>query len=348
MKAAVLTNDKEIVYKDVPTPEPGHNQVKIRVGWSSICGTDLHIYLGEFKSRVTYPRILGHEFSGIVESIGQGVTSLKPGDRVAVDPIIWCNQCPPCLDGQNNVCQDLKLLGIEYDGAFAEYVIADPDKAFKVPDSVSLRDAALAELYALGVHSTRKANIEPGDKVVILGSGRLGVGVLEVIRQSSGASWIGVVDVLDSRLRIARKMGADEVINATKEDPVEKINSLTNGQGVDRVIECIGTYQEIPGLQGPAQQAINMARCGGRVVIMGLGNQFTPVFSKEVAIKELEIVGSRVTMGDFPKALELMKLGKFHTDLIVSETLKLSELGKSFELLEEEPEKYLKILVNNE
>jgi threonine dehydrogenase-like Zn-dependent dehydrogenase len=128
----------DMVFEDVPSPEPGEEQVLIRVKWSSICGTDLHIYLGEFKDRVTYPRILGHEFSGVVESVGKAVTGVAPGDRVTVDPIVWCNRCPACLNGQNNVCNHLKLLGVEYDGGFADYAVAGADKVFKIPDSVSI------------------------------------------------------------------------------------------------------------------------------------------------------------------------------------------------------------------
>ncbi len=347
MQAAVLKNDKEMIVSEVPMPTFGPEQVLIKVNWSSICGTDLHIYLGEFKNRVTYPRILGHEFSGIVESIGKDVYNLKPGDRVTVDPIIWCNQCPACLNGQNNVCNNLKLLGIEYDGGFADYTVAGADKVFKIPDSVSMRDAALVELYSLGVHSARKAMVEPGDRVVILGAGRLGLSVLEVIKQTA-AAWVCAVDVLDNRLEIAQKMGADLTINAALEDPVEKILAQTEGLGVDRVIECVGTYAEIDGQEGPVQQAVKMSRSGGRIVVMGLGPQLTPVFWKECVFKELQIVGSRVTLGDYPRALQLMELNKFHPDLLVSEVFDLKHLDRAFHLLEDKPDQYLKVLVKNE
>jgi L-gulonate 5-dehydrogenase len=347
MKAAVLKNDMQIVFEEVPTPDPGPEQVQIRVNWSSVCGTDLHIYMGEFKSRVKYPRILGHEFAGVIESVGTAVQSLKPGDRVTVDPIIWCNQCPACLNGQNNVCSNLKLLGIEYDGGFADYAIAGADKVFKIPDSVSMRDAALVELYSLGVHSARKAMIEPADRVVILGAGRLGLSVLEVIKQTA-AAWVCAVDVLDNRLEIAQKMGADLTINAALEDPVEKILAQTEGLGVDRVIECVGTYAEIDGREGPVQQAVKMSRSGGRIVVMGLGPQLTPVFWKECVFKELQIVGSRVTLGDYPRALQLMELNKFHPELLVSEIFDLKQLDRAFHLLEDKPDQYLKVLVKNE
>ena len=347
MKAAVLINDMDMVIQDVPTPVAGDDQVLVKVNWSSICGTDLHIYLGEFKDRVTYPRILGHEFCGEVVSVGKGVTGLASGDRVTIDPIVWCNRCPACLNGHHNVCNRLKLLGVEFDGGFADYAVAGVDKVFKVPDSVSMRDAALIELYSLGVHAARKAMVEPGDRVVIFGAGRLGLAVLEVIKQTA-AAWVCAVDVIDSRLEIATKMGADLVINAAGDDPVQRILTQTDGLGVDRVIECVGTYVEISGQSGPVQQAVKISRSGGRIVVMGLGLQLTPVFWKECVFKELQIVGSRVTLGDYPRALRLMELNKFHPDLMISEVVAMDALDNAFHLLEEKPDRYLKILVKHE
>jgi threonine dehydrogenase-like Zn-dependent dehydrogenase len=346
MRAAVLKDDKHMVIEAVPAPEPGAGEVLIEVNWSSICGTDLHIFMGEFKDRVNYPRILGHEFSGVVRDVGKAVAGVQIGDRVTVDPIIWCNRCPACLNGQNNVCSHLKLLGIEYDGGFAEYAVVRADKVYRVPDAVSMRDAALAELYSLGVHAARKALIEPGDRVVILGAGRLGLSVLEVIKQTA-AAWVCAVDVLENRLKIAEKMGADLTIDARRQDPVERVLSRTQDLGVDRVIECVGSYIEMADREGPVQQAVKMTRSGGRVVVMGLGSQLTPVFWKACVFKELQIVGSRVTFGDYPRALRLMELNRFHPDLLISEVLELQDLDRAFHLLEEKPDRYLKVLIKN-
>jgi threonine dehydrogenase-like Zn-dependent dehydrogenase len=329
---------------EAPQPYPKDGQVLIRVHWASICGTDLHIYLGEFKPRVTYPRILGHEFSGVVESVGKRPSHLKKGDRVVVDPILWCNQCPACLNGHHNACHFLKLIGVDVDGAFSEYVVADVDKVFKVPEPISLRDAVLIELYSLGVHSTRKAVIEPGDKVVILGAGRLGLSVLEIIKQS-GTGWVCSVDILENRLEIAKKIGADLTINAQEEDPVQKILSITDGLGADRVIETVGTAMEIKNRDMPVEQAVRMARHGGRIVVMGMGSQSTPVFWKEFVQKEIQLVGSRVTLGDFPRALSLMVQGRFHPNFFITNEFLLEETGKAFRLLEEEPNRYLKFLI---
>jgi len=344
MKAAILIDDKEVKFGEVPEPYPKDGQVLIRVHWASICGTDLHIYLGEFKPRIVYPRILGHEFSGVVESVGKEVSHFKKGDKVVVDPIIWCNQCPACLNGHHNACHFLKLMGIDIDGAFAEYVVADADKVFKVPESISLRNAVLIELYSLGVHSTRKAMIEPGDRVVILGAGRLGLSVLEVIKQTA-ASWVCSVDLLENRLEIAKKLGADLSINVRKKDPVEEILSLTGGLGVDRVIETVGTAVDIENRDMPVEQAVRMVRHGGRIVVMGMGSQYTPVFWKAFVEKEIQLVGSRVTLGDFPRALSLMAQGRFHPDFFISKECSLEETEKAFRLLEKEPDHYLKFLI---
>jgi L-gulonate 5-dehydrogenase len=344
MKAAILIDDKKIRFGEVSKPHPKDGQVLIRVHWASICGTDLHIYLGEFKSRVMYPRVLGHEFSGIVESVGRDVSHLKKGDRVVVDPIIWCNQCPACLNGHHNACHFLKLIGVDIDGAFSEYVAADADKVFKIPEGISLRDAVLIELYSLGVHSTRKAMVEPGDKIVLLGAGRLGLSVLDVVRQT-GASWVCSVDILEDRLEIAKRLGADLTINALREDPVEKILSVTKGFGVDRVIETVGTAREIENTDMPVEQAVRMVLHGGRIVVMGMGSQYSPVFWKEFVEKEIHLVGSRVTLGDFPRALDLMSQGRFHPDLLISKECPLEETGEAFRLLEEEPDRYLKVLI---
>ena len=140
----------------------------------------------------------------------------------------------------------------------------------------------------------------------------------------------------------------DLTINAIAEDPVEKILSQTDGLGVDRVIECVGTYVEIAGQEGPVEQAVKMSRAGGRIVVMGLGSQLTPIFWKECVLKELQIAGSRVTMGDYPRAIRLMDLNKFHPDLLVSEVFELKQLDQAFHFLEDEPEKYIKLLVKNE
>ena len=338
MKAAVLVDELKIEYRDVPTPEPKEGEVLVRVHYAGICGTDMHVYHGMFKERANLPRILCHEFSGEIAAVGANVAALKVGDRVVADPIISCGRCPACLSGQYNVCSTLKLIGIDIDGAFAEYVVADARKVFKIPDNLSTRTAVLAEPYALGVHSCRRAVIEPGDKVVVLGAGRLGLAVLEVLRQTAAALVVSV-DIFENRLDVAKKMGADLALNSKEKDPVKTVLELTEGYGADRVIETVGVAPEIP------QQAVSMTRNGGRIVMMGLGTKPAPVMWNEVVLKELSIVGSRVYQGEFPRALSLMAQDRFHPDLLISQEVELERTAEAFKLVEEKPGDYIKFLI---
>ncbi|MFQ6049316.1 MAG: zinc-binding dehydrogenase, partial [Phycisphaerae bacterium] len=152
MKAAVQVADRRIEFCDVPTPSPGPGQVLVRSLQASICGSDQHVYKGEFAGRVKYPHIGGHEFAGVVEAVGQQVRGLSVGDRVVVDPLVWCGRCRACLEGHYSACRSLKLVGIDLPGGFAEYVCAEQDKCFKLPEEIGDEQAALIELYSVGVH----------------------------------------------------------------------------------------------------------------------------------------------------------------------------------------------------
>ena len=338
MKAAVLYGKHDLRIEDLPVPAKRDGYRLVKVAYCGICGTDVHLYEGDEGSvKLTPGTVPGHELSG---------TLVDSGEAVTLDPNYFCGKCDSCLSGNPHYCENIFNTGVTVNGGFAEYVVARADKIYKIPDAVSMRDAALAELYSLGVHSARKARVEPGDRVVILGAGRLGLSVLEVVRQTA-AAWVAAVDVVDNRLEIAVRMGADLTINARVDDPVDAILSQTGGLGVDRVIECVGTYVEIPDREGPVQQAVKMARNGGRVVVMGLGSQLTPVFWKACVFKELEIVGSRVTFGDYPRALRLMELNRFHPELLISEVFDLNQIDRAFDLLEEKPDRYLKVLVKH-
>ncbi|MGD8562195.1 MAG: zinc-binding dehydrogenase, partial [Desulfarculaceae bacterium] len=168
------------------------------------------------------------------------------------------------------------------------------------------------------------------------------------VARNSGAAWLAAVDVLEPRLAKAKAFGADLTVNAAQEDPVQAVLEATAGAGADRVIECIGTAKAIPSAEYPPQQAVRMARNGGRVVLMGLGGQQSPLLWKEVALKELSILGSRVTLGDFPRALDLMARGVFGPEGLVSGEFALEQTGEAFRLLEEDPEKYIKLLIRVE
>jgi len=346
MKAAILTGDRDIHYGDVNEPEISPLQVLVRCAAAGICGTDLHIFRGEFHDRVTPPAILGHEFGGKIVEVGASVQGWQVGDRVAVDPIIPCHGCPPCVEGHPNACRTLKLLGVDLDGGFGQYVAVPQENLYRLPDSVPLKHAPMAEMYGLGHHILRRGRVDLGESVVILGAGRLGLSVLDVLCHGSGAVQAMVVDIVPFRLATARTLGAEQCCDATQVDPVAFVLEQTNGVGADCVIECVGHYHELPDRQAPLAQAVQMIRNGGRVVTAGLGEQLTSVHFKTLVLKEAEIIASRVTAGEFSRALRLLGKGVLHPELLITHERPLEQVTDAFARFDAESPEVIKIVLD--
>jgi len=346
MKAAILYNDRDIRMGTAPDPEIKPDQVLVRPLYVGICGTDLHIYRGEFHDRVKYPAILGHEFGGVIEEVGKEVPSYKRGDRVVVDPILSCHHCTACLTGHINACRTLKLLGVDLDGGFGQLVAAPFETLFKLPEEIPMQDVPMVELYSIGHHALRRGAVQPGETVVILGAGKVGLSILDVLCHSAGPAIAISVDREDHRLGIAQKIGADATINNQYEDAVARVLELTNGEGADCVIEAIGHYTVAEGQEPPLQQAVRMVRNGGRIVTLGLGEQRSDVFFKTFVIKEAELIASRVTMGEFPRAIRLLSKGILHPELLITHRLPIREAAKAFSSLDHEDPETIKVVLD--
>jgi len=318
----------------------------VRVEYASICGTDHHVYLGEFEGRVKYPAVLGHEFCGVVDEVGPGVKGFSPGDRVTADPDLPCGQCPACLDGRRSACRSLRLIGIDLPGAFAEKVVVPARKAHRLPDDIEMRHAALLEIYSVAVHVVKRTRIEPGDVVVLLGAGKLGTAVLQVARHT-GAKALVVVDVSPARLARARRLGATRVINAREADPGAELDELTGGAGADRVIEAVGGADALPGREHPLAQAVMMVRSAGRVVVLGQSTQEPGVPWRTLVWKEAEIVASRVSQNDLPRAVAMLSRGMLSPDEVITHELPASEAARAFEIVERRDEA-LKVLLKHD
>jgi len=346
MKAAILYNDRDLRVGTAPDPRIKPNEVLVKTGYAGICGTDLHIFRGEFHARVTYPAIQGHEFGGVIEEVGAEVKTFKKGDRVVVDPIISCHSCPACQTGHLNACRTLKLLGVDLDGGFGQYVAAPANQVFHLPESVSMEYAPMVEMYGLGCHILLRGHVQPGETVAILGAGKLGLSILDVLCHSANPATTFVTDMQPFRLKTAAKVGADYTINIEKEDPVQRVLELTDGVGVDCVIEAIGHFHEVKGQEAPLQQAVKMIRTGGRVVTCGLGEQLSPVHFKTLVIKEAEIIASRVTLGEFPRAIRLMEKGLLHPELLVTDKMALKDVGPAMSKVDLEDPKTIKVVMD--
>ena len=346
MKAGILYDDRDIRVGDAPDPHIQPDQVLIQTGYAGICGTDLHIFRGEFHERVKFPAIQGHEFGGVIQEVGKEVKGFKVGDRVVVDPIISCHSCPACLSGHINACRTLKLLGVDLDGGFGQYVAAPVSHLYRLPDNVPMAHAPMVEMFGLGHHVLQRGQVQPGETVAILGAGKLGLAVLDVLCHSASPAMAIVTDVQPFRLDMARKLGAAYTINVAEQDPLERVMEMTQGAGVDCVIECVGHYHEVAGREAPLAQAVKMIRTAGRIVTAGLGEQLSAVHFKTLVLKEAQIIASRVTLGEFPRAIRLMDKGLLHADWLITDQMPLKDITTAFDKVDGQDPRTIKIVLD--
>jgi len=345
MKAIRLKEYGKLVVEEIPNPQIAEHQVLVKVNYASICGSDQHIYIGDFHPRTKLPMTPGHEFSGTIVETGKNITKFQSGDRVSVDPMIWCGTCPACRLGHYPACTSLKLLGVDLDGGFAEYVAADEEKIYKLPAEISDSSAALIELYSIGFHACKRAGVKKNDKVAIWGAGKVGQVILQAARTITDNT-IYIIDILDKRLQIAPPHYQNIVtINAKKQNPVEAIHELTDGNGVDVAIEAVGHAKHIEGQSNPVQNCILSIRGAGTVCVLGLSSEESPILTKELIWREAKIIASRVNQGEFQDAIDHLSAGNLKPDILISKEIEPSQAMEAFQLLEDEPENYLKILI---
>jgi len=332
MQAARLHGPRDLRVETVPRPgPPGPRQALIRVGRIGICGSDLHSYkdarIGD--TTVEQPLILGHEFGGVVESVGADAldgtgndTLLLPGTRVAVDPAQPCGRCPMCEEGHPNLCRRLHFCGnYPDDGSLAEYILIPAHSCFPIPDSIDDEEAALLEPLGVSLHATDLAKLRLADSVAIIGAGCIGLGILQLCKLA-GADPVFVSDLLPWRLALVEKFGGIPV-DASREDPVKAIWKAT-GHGVDVAIEAAWS-------DGSAQQAAGMARLGGRLVIVGISEADDLSFKHStVRRKGLTIRLVRRMKHVYPRGIHLLTRGMVDLKGMVSHRIPLARAPEAF------------------
>ena len=338
MKAAVLHRVKDLRVEDVDMPKIADDEVLIKVEAAGICGTDIHIYLGEWRTSI--PIILGHEFSGVIADIGRDVEAFKVSDRVVVEPNIICGSCRFCrMSERNYFCENLEATGVTINGAFAEYVKTKGRNVYRIPHKISFEKAALIEPLACCIRGIDQAKIKAGDTVAIIGAGPIGLILLQLVR-ISGASLVIQTDMEESRLDLARKLGADYVININDEDPIEAVKRLTGGYGVDVAIEAVGNPDAI-------DQAMSVTRRGGRLNIFGVSPQKAvwKVKPFDLYDKELTITTSYRSPFTFQRAVQIASSGRIKLKPLISHVFKLDEIEKAFNIAEKRLDGAIKVLV---
>lgn len=345
MYAAVLENYKQFQWKEVDYPSMGEDEVIVKVAYASICGSDQHIFLGEFHPRTPTPFVPGHEFSGHIIKKGANVKNFNIGDLVTIDPIIWCGKCPACIREHFPACTALKLIGIDMDGGFGQYLNIKEENLFKVNADVAPEHAALLELYSIGYHACNRSGVTSGDSVVIWGAGKVGHAVLQAVKTKTKGP-VFIVDILSKRLKLVKDTYEDiHIINALEEDPVARIMELTEGKGVDIAIECVGHHVAIEDRYNPVRSCIKSIRGAGTVCVLGLGSDEIPLLMKELIWKEAKLIASRVSHGEFSEAIEQMENNRLKPQAMITDTLDPKDIQKGFEMLEANPDNHLKVML---
>jgi len=338
MKAFILREPFKLERADVAEPKgPGPGQVLLAVKVIGICGSDLMGYQGKL-SLMSYPRIMGHEFSGVIEAVGRDVSAVAPGDRVAVEPLISCGRCGPCLGGDYNVCETMQVMGVHVDGAHQERFLVRADRVHKLPDGLDLEEGALIEPLCVALEGTRRGLLTTEDRVAIFGAGSIGLCVLKAA-QAYRVRETMVIDVLDERLEAAREMGATHTINAAKEDVPKRVANLTGGKGASAVVEASGAEEAL-------RLAFIVAAYRARVSVIGYyKSPLVEINPVPIVKQELDVYGSRLYRNRFPLAISLVEKREVNLLDLVSHRFSFDDLPQAIATamnLEKQP---LKVLV---
>lgn len=336
MKAIKIPKPFEIEIMDIKEPQITYPEdVKIKITSGGICGSDIGIWNGT-NSLATYPRIIGHEFGGIVTEIGKNVTTVKPGDRVAVDPVLSCGKCYACRIGRHNVCSTLEVLGVHRDGGFCEYVCVPESNVHKFHTEFDEKMLSVVEPFTIGMEINRRAQIMKGEKVLIMGSGPIGIAAMQVAKKK-GAKVI-MTDLVESRLEKAKKMGADHTVLVSEKSLEKEIETFTDGEGIPVVIDtvCIPTSFE---------QSVQLACPAGRVVVIGLKNKPSQITMADITKKELTIVGSRLNCNCFDEVIMGLEEQSLNPKPFVTHVFHYTEVERAFDLIREHPQDVLKAVI---
>ncbi len=341
MKALLLKEYMALEVADMPEPEIGPDDLLVRVKACGICGSDVHGLDGSTGRRIP-PLVMGHEAAGLVEAVGRHVTGLQRGDRVTFDSTVSCGACFFCLRGEMNLCDRRVVLGVscgEYrrHGAFAEYVAVPRRIAYKLPDSLSFEHAAMIEAVSVAVHGVGLANVRLGDTGVVVGTGMIGLLVVQALRLA-GCTRVIAVDVDDRRLAVAANLGACAGLNPTRDAVAAGVRELTGGRGADVVAEVVGASE-------PVALALDSVRKGGTVVLVGNASPKVELPLQPAVTRQIRILGSCASSGEYPQCIDLLAGGQMRVDPLISALAPLEDGPAWFDRLYRREPDLMKVIL---
>lgn len=341
MKALVLKEYNHFSYEDVPMPEIGPDDVLIEVKACGICGSDVHGMDGSTGRRIP-PIIMGHEAAGIIAEVGAHVADFSKGDRVTFDSTIYCGKCYYCGLGLINLCDNRRVLGVsceEYhqNGAFAEYVVVPKHILYSLPDGLSFEQTAMVEALSIAFHAVNRTPISLNDTAVVIGSGVIGLLVIQSLRAVNCGKVIAV-DIDQDRLDLACKLGADEGLRADTNDVQSEVYERTGNRGADCVFEVVGIPQTI-------KTSVTSLKKGGSLTLIGNLSSTVELPLQIVVTREISLYGSCASKGEYPACMDMIERGVINVDALISATAPLAEGESWFERLYKREPGLIKVIL---
>ncbi len=337
MKQAIMTAPGKIEFQTAQQPRPDADEVIMQTKRIGVCGSDIHVFHG-LHPYTSYPVIQGHEIGGVVSAVGKGVEGLAVGDKITFMPQVTCGECYSCRHGMYHICESLKVMGFQTDGAAQEYFRLPAENVLKLPDDFSLDQAAMIEPIAVAVHAITRGGGADGRKVIVLGAGTIG-NLTAQVAKACGAASVMITDVVDYKLEKARECGIDVVVNTTTGDLSDAIQQHFGEDKADLILECVGVEDTIT-------QAVENSRKGATVVIVGVFGKKPRVDLGLVQDRELSLVGTLMYQKpDYQKAIELVAGGKMQLDPMITHRFKFSDYLDAYHAIENAEGRVLKVMI---
>lgn len=334
----VMTAPGEIMFRKIPTPSVGANQVLVRIRMIGVCGSDIHVYHGEHPF-TTYPVTQGHEVSGEIVALGEGTEGFSLGQKVTIEPQVFCGHCYPCTHGKYNLCEELKVMGFQTTGVASTYFAVDASKVTPIPQTMGFEEGAMIEPLAVAVHAARRAGDIRGKKIVVIGAGPIGNLVSQAVK-GLGAGQVMVTDVSDYRLQLAKECGADFCVNTRNQEFGEAMVEAFGPDKADVIYDCAGNNVTI-------NQAIRCARKGSTIILVAV---FAGMASADLAVLNDHELDLNTTMmyrhEDYVTAIEMVEAGKIRLQPLMSKVFPFGQYKQAYEYIDANRETTMKVLID--